>query len=177
MPAKLVTFRYVHDSTKRLANKTSSMCLYYFMTGPAGTAPASTNPLCTHHSQDPRIDPKEDHSRIRQQHFFQFKYISPSVGIWSLEDNKIMLFMYFIKFNNKFVCFIELYCFEGKRDGCVRPTASKYGYCNLHVNKSHSKAYYQRKKLDKIFQNGQTPEALKEALDKIKISDTVKCWP
>src|SRR3954453_13058622 len=64
-----------------------------------------------------------------------------------------------------------------KRDGCVRPTASKYGYCNLHVNKSHSKAYYQRKKLDKIFQNGQTPEALKEALDKIKISDTVKCWP
>jgi nucleoside-triphosphatase THEP1 len=37
MPAKLVTFRYVHDSTKRLANKTSSMCPYYFMTGPAGT--------------------------------------------------------------------------------------------------------------------------------------------
>ena len=64
-----------------------------------------------------------------------------------------------------------------KQDGCVRPTASKYGYCNLHVNKSHSKAYYNRKKLNKMLQNGQTVEALEQALDKIKISDTVKCWP
>src|SRR5215211_5300654 len=54
-----------------------------------------------------------------------------------------------------------------KQDGCVRPTASKYGYCNLHVNKSHSKAYYYRKKLEKMLQNGQIPEALKEALDKM----------
>ncbi|CAG8811049.1 15993_t:CDS:1, partial [Gigaspora rosea] len=59
-----------------------------------------------------------------------------------------------------------------KQDGCRRPTASKYGFCNLHVNKCHSNAYYYQKKLDKMFQNGQTPEALKQALDKIKISDT-----
>src|SRR5256885_16841821 len=64
-----------------------------------------------------------------------------------------------------------------KQDGCVRLTASKYEFCNLHVNKSHSKAYYHRKKLEKKLQNEQTLEALKEALDKIKISDTVKCWP
>ena len=54
-----------------------------------------------------------------------------------------------------------------KQDGCVRPTASKYGYCNLHVNKSHSKAYYHRKKMDKMFRDGQTPEALEQALDKL----------
>src|SRR5687768_17333164 len=64
-----------------------------------------------------------------------------------------------------------------KQDGCVKPTASKYGYCNLHVNKSHSKVYYHRKKLEKMLQNEQIPEALEEALSKIKISDTVKCWP
>ena len=58
-----------------------------------------------------------------------------------------------------------------KQDGCVRPTASKYGYCNLHVNKSHSKAYYHQKKLEKMLQNGQIPEALEEALDKMKIPD------
>src|SRR5437762_2455969 len=64
-----------------------------------------------------------------------------------------------------------------KHDGCIRWTASKYGFCNWHVNKSHSKAYYNRKKLNKMLQNGQTVEALEQALDKIKISDTVKCWP
>ena len=35
----------------------------------------------------------------------------------------------------------------------------------MHVNKCHSKAYYQQKKLDKMFQDGQTPEALGQALD------------
>ena len=64
-----------------------------------------------------------------------------------------------------------------KQDGCIRRTASKHGFCNLHVNKYHSKEYYHRKKLDKMFQNGQTPEALEQALDKIKISDTIECWP
>src|SRR3989440_8578438 len=59
-----------------------------------------------------------------------------------------------------------------KQDGCVKPTASKYGFCNLHVQKCHSKAYYQQKKLDKMLQNGQTPDALKRDLDKIKMSDT-----
>ena len=64
-----------------------------------------------------------------------------------------------------------------KQDGCVKPTASKYGFCNLHVNKCHSKANYHRKKLDKMLQNGQTPEAMSQALDKIKIPDAIECWP
>src|SRR5215469_14976930 len=67
-----------------------------------------------------------------------------------------------------------------KQDGCIRPTASKYGFCNLHVNKCHSKANYERKKMDKICLNGQTPEAMRQALDKItlrKISDTIEYWP
>ena len=54
-----------------------------------------------------------------------------------------------------------------KQDGCIRPTASKYGFCNWHVNKCHSKANYHRKKMDKMFQDGQTPEALEQALDKL----------
>ncbi|GBB85386.1 hypothetical protein RclHR1_11930012 [Rhizophagus clarus] len=54
-----------------------------------------------------------------------------------------------------------------KQDGCIRLTASKYGYCNLHVNKSHLKAYYHQKKMDKMFRDGQTPEALEQALDKL----------
>ena len=58
-----------------------------------------------------------------------------------------------------------------KQDGCVRLTASKYEFCNLHVNKCHSKANYHRKKLDKMFQNGQTLEALGQTLDKMKIPD------
>ena len=41
-----------------------------------------------------------------------------------------------------------------KQDGCVRPTASKYKFCNLHVNKCHSKANYHLKKLAKMLQNG-----------------------
>jgi hypothetical protein len=54
-----------------------------------------------------------------------------------------------------------------KQDGCIRPTASKYGYCNWHVSKCHSKANYHRKKMDKMFRDGQTPEALEQALDKM----------
>ena len=73
-----------------------------------------------------------------------------------------------------------------KRNGCVRPTASKYGFCSLHVNKSYLKERYHQKKLDKMFQNGQTPEALEQALNRMKISspgirstlhDTIECWP
>ncbi len=41
-----------------------------------------------------------------------------------------------------------------KQDKCRRLIASKYGFCNWHVQKCHSKAYYQRKKLDKMLQNG-----------------------
>ncbi|CAG8744510.1 uncharacterized protein OCT59_002579 [Rhizophagus irregularis] len=63
-----------------------------------------------------------------------------------------------------------------KQDGCVRPIASKYGYCNLHVNKSYSKANYHRKKLAKMLQNGQTPEALGQALDKMKKPNAIS-WP
>ena len=33
-----------------------------------------------------------------------------------------------------------------KQDGCRRPTASKHGFCSLHVDKYHSKEYYHRKK-------------------------------
>ena len=54
-----------------------------------------------------------------------------------------------------------------KQDGCIRPTASKYGFCNWHVNKCQSKERYHRKKLDKMRKDGQTPEALEEALDKM----------
>jgi hypothetical protein len=64
-----------------------------------------------------------------------------------------------------------------KQDGCIRPTASKYGFCNWHVNKCHSNAYYYRKKLNKMSQSGQTPEAMGEALDKIKRFDTIQNWP
>ena len=38
-----------------------------------------------------------------------------------------------------------------KQDGYVRLTASKYEFCNLHVNKCHLKANYHQKKLDKMF--------------------------
>ncbi|PKK56207.1 hypothetical protein RhiirC2_800521 [Rhizophagus irregularis] len=44
---------------------------------------------------------------------------------------------------------------------------SKYGYCNWHVSKCHSKANYHQKKMDKMFRDGQTPEALEQALDKM----------
>ena len=54
-----------------------------------------------------------------------------------------------------------------KQDGCIRLTASKYGYCNWHVSKSHSKANYHRKKMDKMSRDGQTPEALEQALDRM----------
>ncbi|RGB27173.1 hypothetical protein C1646_769451 [Rhizophagus diaphanus] len=54
-----------------------------------------------------------------------------------------------------------------KQDGCIRPTASKYGYYNWHVSKCHSKANYHRKKMNKMFRDGQIPEALEQALDKI----------
>ena len=40
----------------------------------------------------------------------------------------------------------------------------------------HSNAHYHRKKLDKMFQNGQTPEALGQALNKMKIPDAIS-WP
>ena len=63
-----------------------------------------------------------------------------------------------------------------KQDGCVRPTASKYEFCNLHVNKCHSKANYHRKKLAKMLQNGQTPEALGQALDRMKMPNAIS-WP
>src|SRR5437868_14542055 len=64
-----------------------------------------------------------------------------------------------------------------KHEDCIRPTASGYGFCDWHVKKYHSNEYYHRKKLDKMVQNWQTPEAMRQALDKIKISDTVECWP
>src|ERR1051325_2550380 len=70
-----------------------------------------------------------------------------------------------------------------KQDGCKRRTASKYGYCNWHVNKCHSNAYYHRKKLNKMFQSGQTPEAMGEALYKFSQStfgkrfNTIQNWP
>ena len=60
-----------------------------------------------------------------------------------------------------------------KQDGCIRPTASKYGFCNWHVNKCQSKAHYHRKKMDKMFRDGQTPEAMEQTLDKIKLSDII----
>ncbi|CAB4384672.1 unnamed protein product [Rhizophagus irregularis] len=63
-----------------------------------------------------------------------------------------------------------------KQDGCIRPTASKYGFCNLHVNKCHSKARYHQKKLDKMFQNWQTSEALGKALDRMKMPNAIG-WP
>ncbi|GBB96364.1 hypothetical protein RclHR1_27370004 [Rhizophagus clarus] len=47
-----------------------------------------------------------------------------------------------------------------KQDEYVRLTASKYEFCNWHVNKYHLKAYYHQKKLDKMLQDGQTPEAI-----------------
>ena len=40
-----------------------------------------------------------------------------------------------------------------KQDGCVRQTASKHEFCNLHVNKYHSKEYYHQKMLDKMLQD------------------------
>ncbi|PKY58169.1 hypothetical protein RhiirA4_479857 [Rhizophagus irregularis] len=58
--------------------------------------------------------------------------------------------------------------------------AFKYGFCNLHVNKCHSKANYHQKKLDKIFQDWQTSEALGEALDRMKMLNAinyVSLWP
>jgi hypothetical protein len=54
-----------------------------------------------------------------------------------------------------------------KQDGCERRTKSKYEFCDWHVNKCQSKERYHRKKLDKMLQDGQTPEALEEALDKM----------
>ncbi|CAB4375221.1 unnamed protein product [Rhizophagus irregularis] len=54
-----------------------------------------------------------------------------------------------------------------KQDGCERRTKSKYGFCDWHVNKCQSKERYHQKKLDKMLQDGQTPEALEEALDKM----------
>ncbi|RGB21347.1 hypothetical protein C1646_778283 [Rhizophagus diaphanus] len=62
-----------------------------------------------------------------------------------------------------------------KQDGCVRQTASKYGFCSLHVNKSYSKEHYHQIKLDKMFQDRKTLEAMGEALDKIKMLD-VTIW-
>ena len=61
--------------------------------------------------------------------------------------------------------------------GCELPTASKHGLCKFHVNPSYSKEYYHRKKLNKMLQNGQTPGALEQALDKIKLTDTIDSWP
>ncbi len=52
----------------------------------------------------------------------------------------------------------------------------KYGFCNLHVNKCYSKVHYHWKKLDKMFQDWQTPEALGEALDKMKMPNAIS-WP
>ena len=63
-----------------------------------------------------------------------------------------------------------------KQDGCKRRTKSKHGFCSLHVNKSYSKERYHRKKLDKMFQNGQTSEALREALDRMKMPNAIS-WP
>jgi hypothetical protein len=62
-----------------------------------------------------------------------------------------------------------------KQDRCIRPTASKYGFCNLYVNKCQSKAHYHWKKLDKMLQDKQTQEALGEALNEIKMLD-VTIW-
>jgi hypothetical protein len=50
-----------------------------------------------------------------------------------------------------------------------------YGFCNWHVNKCHSKARYHRKKLDKMLQDEQAPEALGEALDEMRMLD-VSIW-
>ena len=63
-----------------------------------------------------------------------------------------------------------------KQDGCVRPMTSKYEFCNLHVNKCHLKANYNRKKLDKMFQDWQTPEGLGEFLDRMKMPNAIS-WP
>src|SRR3954453_6858800 len=52
---------------------------------------------------------------------------------------------------------------------CELPTTSKHGLCKFHVNPSYSKEYYHRKKLNKMRKNGQTVEALEQALDKIAI--------
>ena len=60
-----------------------------------------------------------------------------------------------------------------KQDGCERPMASEYGFCDWHVKKYHSNAYYHRKKLDKMFQNCQTPEAMRQALNRMKIPNAI----
>ena len=62
-----------------------------------------------------------------------------------------------------------------KQEGCVRPTASKYGFCSLHINKSYSEKRYHRKRLDKMFRNRQTPEALEQALDRMKMPNAIEC--
>jgi hypothetical protein len=63
-----------------------------------------------------------------------------------------------------------------KQDGCKRRTASKYGFCNWYVNKCQSKERYHRKKLNKMLQNGQTPEALEKALNRMKMPNAIS-WP
>jgi hypothetical protein len=45
----------------------------------------------------------------------------------------------------------------------------------LHVNKSYSKERYHRIKLNKMFQDRKIPEAMGEALDKMKMLD-VTIW-
>ena len=60
--------------------------------------------------------------------------------------------------------------------GCELPTASKHELCKFHVNKCYSKEYYHRKKLDKMFQDWQTLETLKEALDRMKMPNAIS-WP
>ncbi|GES93780.1 hypothetical protein GLOIN_2v1786063 [Rhizophagus clarus] len=78
----------------------------------------------------------------------------------------------------KYICHYlsdeEIEC--GGGNGCIRPTASKYGYCNLHVNKCQSKEKYHRKKLDKMSQNWETLEMLGEALDRMKMPNAIG-WP
>ncbi len=51
--------------------------------------------------------------------------------------------------------------------------ASKYGFCNLHVNKCYLKANYYQKKLDKMFQDWQTSETLGEALNRMKMPNAI----
>ena len=58
----------------------------------------------------------------------------------------------------------------------VKLTASKYKFCNLHISKCHSKANYHQKKLDKMFQDWQTPEALEEFLNRMKMPNAIS-WP
>ncbi|PKK65515.1 hypothetical protein RhiirC2_786054 [Rhizophagus irregularis] len=71
-------------------------------------------------------------------------------------------------FTDNYIAKGEYICQYRSDEGIVCGNrTSKYGYCNWHVSKCHSKANYHRKKMDKMFWDGQTSEALEQALDKM----------